>query len=110
MGFTTQRAGLARICGHYHLERAADGPIRLIRLKFQSLNVSATLGGLVPRHTSARADPTPRASGIAGALGRIGDTRAAQRAMNGGAIAGNSFQLPMNAIGVLAKGKATCDS
>jgi hypothetical protein len=52
----------------------------------------------------------PLAGGIAVALGRIGDAGAAQRGKNSSAIAGNGFQQPMNAIGILSKGNshATC--
>ena len=104
MGFTTQRAGLARICRHCHQERAADGPIRLIQLKFQSFNVSATLGGLVPRRTLGAGRPRRRSrAGLRSLSAGLATLAPLSAAMNSSAIAGNGFQLPMNAIGILAK-------
>jgi hypothetical protein len=49
---STDPVGMGRIVGAAIKERAADGPIRLIQLKFQSFNMSATLGGPVPRRLS----------------------------------------------------------
>ena len=66
-------------CRRCHQKRAADGPIRLIQLKSQSFNVSATLGGLSPGVSRRGPTATPLASAIAVALGRIGDAGAAQR-------------------------------
>ena len=99
-----QRAGLARICRHCHQKRAADGPIRLIQLKFQSFNVSATLGGLVPRRLSARRPRRRSRAGLRSLSAGLATLATLSAAMNSSATARNGFQLPMNAIGILAKG------
>jgi hypothetical protein len=80
---------MGRIVGAAIKERAADGPIRLIQLKFQSFNMSATLGGPVPRRLSARSDLDAASERD---CGRATPTIAPlSAAMSGTAIAGTVF-------------------